>query len=435
MSHRLTYALLLLTAMSVQPNCLHAQSVFGPNLIVNGDAESGPGDPDGHTPVSSIPGWIASGSPDVVQYASDYDIGLNDVIPLSMGSNYFYGGRPQATSSLTQNIDLSAGAADIDQGTVTFALAGYLGGFQSEAESSQFSVAFFDASGRQLSSLSLGPISNVDRSNTTGLWYRRGIGPVPSGARSATVVLQMNWISSGTNDAAADNLSLVLKLPGTADSLFGSNLIVNGNAEAQAVPSTVTISDTTVSVPGWCTESLFTIEPYGDPNGDLSPTSPGPADAGNYYFYGGPSNGLSSAYQDIDVSSAASLIDSAAVQYSLSAWLGGYSSQNDNATLQVQFQDWDGNVLGSAVTLGPFLAADRNNVSELLMTNQNGAVPVGTRDIHVFLAMTRTDGSDNDGMADSLSLVLSGPGGTPPALASIGSAAAFGSFSGIAPGT
>jgi len=59
--------------------------------------------------------------------------------------------------------------------------------------------------------------------------------------------------------------------------------------------------------------------------------------------------------------------------------------------------------------------------------------------IRVAMAMTRTDGGDNDALADSLSLVLSATGasGGAPSIAagSIVSASAFGGFGTIAPGS
>lgn len=47
--------------------------IFGTNLIVNGDAEAGPADPTGSSPVSNIPGWTRSGPTNMVNvltYAS-----------------------------------------------------------------------------------------------------------------------------------------------------------------------------------------------------------------------------------------------------------------------------------------------------------------------------------------------------------------------------
>src|ERR1035441_3537728 len=196
-------------------------------------------------------------------------------------------------------------------------------------------VTFLSSSGSVLGSANLGPVTNSDRENITGLWYRRAIGRVPIGARSAGVVLTMAWKASSTNDGAADNLSLVLNTPSSAQSLLGANLIVNGNAEAPAVADPTRINGSPVDVPGWSRTGLFTLDSYTDSNGDLDGLAPGPPDRGSFYFFGGPGNPLSSAAQDIDVSSAATPIDAGSVSYALSGWLGGYSSQNDNAALEI----------------------------------------------------------------------------------------------------
>src|SRR4029077_1815543 len=80
---------------------------------------------------------------------------------------------------------------------------------------------------------------------------------------------------------------------------------------------------------------------------------------------------------------------------------------------------------------------DRNNVSELSLLSQNGSVPAGTRVIHVSLTMIRTDGSDNDGLADNLFLVLSSPGGTrgKPLISGVVNDASFAAGNPISPGT
>jgi uncharacterized protein (TIGR03437 family) len=423
---RLPNAVLILVAFLFASTGLHAQSIFGQNLIVNGDAESGPSDPNGHNPITSFPGWTAQGAPDVVQYASDYDIGTTDPSPLAAGNSYFSGGRSQANASLSQTINLSSGATAIDAGTATFVLSGYLGGFQNEPESAQMTVSFLGANGGTLSSTTLGPVTESDRADISGLWYRRSLGRVPAGTRSANVVLTFAWISSNTNDGAADNLSLVLNTPVAAQSLFSSNLIVNPNAETPAVADPSLANDATVDVPGWNRIGRFTINPYGSSDADLDASTPGPPDAGSFYFYGGPNNALSSASQDIDVSSAAVPVDAATITYALSGWLGGLGGQNDNCVLGLQFQDWNGNVLGST-SLGPVSDADRNGLSELLLLKTTGNIPPGTRILHVTLTMTRTDGSDNDGLADSLSLVLTGPAGAAgsPSISAIVSDASF----------
>ncbi|HEY5307432.1 MAG TPA: hypothetical protein VIK97_02875, partial [Casimicrobiaceae bacterium] len=59
---------LVLAIACCVPGAASAQ-VFGTNLIVNGNAETGPGSADGSTlPVPNAPGWTVSGTLLVNQY-------------------------------------------------------------------------------------------------------------------------------------------------------------------------------------------------------------------------------------------------------------------------------------------------------------------------------------------------------------------------------
>jgi hypothetical protein len=123
---------------------------------------------------------------------------------------------------------------------------------------------------------------------------------------------------------------------------------------------------------------------------------------------GGPNNPASSASQEIDVAAQATAIDTGLVAFDLAAWLGGFSSQSDWATITVTFQDAQAVALGSAA-IGPVTNLDRNNVSRLLHRSTSGFVPAGTRLIRLLLECTRFDGQYNDGSADGVRLSLSSP--------------------------
>ncbi len=51
------------------------------------------------------------------------------------------------------------------------------------------------------------------------------------------------------------------------------------------------------------------------------------------------------------------------MHYALSGWLGGFSSQGDNATLVVTFENSSGKAVGTT-KIGPVTAAQRKDVSE-----------------------------------------------------------------------
>lgn len=407
-----------------------AQTIFGKNLIVNGDAEAGSASPSAGAAVASIPGWTASGSPNVLPYSLANRLATTSIGPVKRGANYFTG-LDTAKAVLTQKIDVSAGAAAIDAGTVSYDASAYLGGV--DADNAQMIVTFLGSGGNTLASVTLGPVGKTDKADDHGLYLRRQIGLLPAGTRSANVELDLIRDSGSENDGSADNLSLILNSGAPASSLFNTNIVVNGNAEA---PTGADVGAFALDLFGWVRSAGFTADQYAA-NNDLSTTDPGPSDRGASFFYGGPDSATATAVQDIDLSAATTQIDTGKATFNFSAWLGGYSSQNDNMSAKVEFRNWANSVLGST-TLGPVMSADRGNNSGLVQKSQTGGVPSGTRYVRITLTSTRTDGSDNDGLADDVSLVLTAPStGSTPSIQSGGvvTASAFGAFKSAAPGS
>jgi hypothetical protein len=185
-------------------------------------------------------------------------------------------------------------------------------------------------------------------------------------------------------------------------SLFGRNLLVNGDAEAGAGAYDETVA---FRVPGWTTHDNFTAVEYGAVGAFPMWDDPGPADRGRNFFSGGPSNAFSWAVQTVDVSAATGPIDAGMVAYALAGYIGGYGDQNDNVTVTAKFLGAGGGVLARA-SIGPVFALDRHNVTGLLERHALGGVPPGTRAIKVQIVSQRLGGSYNDGECDNLSLTL-----------------------------
>lgn len=174
---------------------------------------------------------------------------------------------------------------------------------------------------------------------------------------------------------------------------YGSNLIVNGGAEA--------------GTDGWLTYAgygLVQSVSYG--SNWVLPTQPGPDDRGLKMFTG--VGAYSVGYQMLDLGE----ITTQPLAYELSGWLGGWQAQGDNALLYVQFLDLAGFELGHA-SLGPVTPADRNNVTGLLYREAADWLPVGTAQLAFWLSMERQGGGDNDGYADNLAFVLTAPAAVP----------------------
>jgi hypothetical protein len=171
---------------------------------------------------------------------------------------------------------------------------------------------------------------------------------------------------------------------------LGANIIANPGAESSATTPT-----------GWTVNGTPTIIAYGASGGFPTATDPGPAQRGKNFFAGG--NGAESdLFQTIDVSSLASQIDAHQIKYSLSAYLGGFSSQQDDATVFANFQ---GSVFNQA-SVGPVSATDRANKTGLLLRSTTGTLPAGTRKIQMQVHFDAVSGGFDDGYAENLSMVL-----------------------------
>jgi len=216
-------------------------------------------------------------------------------------------------------------------------------------------------------------------------------------------------------DPATNNLGFVVSDAGfgvIGDSTYGVNLIANPGAEDDV--GITAGQDQRIArwrdESGSMTSQLYNGFSVDDPS--TFGSNPGSA-FGNNYFYGGegwPTNvaAARSIYQDIAVHQIAADIDLQKAQYDLLGSFGGWSNQNDVATLYVRFMDDAGTVLGSTQIGGAVAnAAARNNLSGFVPDATQGILPIGTRRIELELESWKdVGGVYGDGSADNLELVL-----------------------------
>lgn len=172
-----------------------------------------------------------------------------------------------------------------------------------------------------------------------------------------------------------------------ASPVFGSNLIVNGDAESDVASSWLAFD-------GYARPQAVN---YG-PNW-VQPTQPGPANRGKRLFVG--DGARTAGYQMFDL--GATLMQP--LSFRLSGWLGGWAAQADNALLYVSFLDLGDSEIGHAA-IGPVTPADRRGATGLLYREASDWLPVGTSRLMFSLSMERVGGGDNDGYADNLAFVL-----------------------------
>ena len=220
-------SVLLLAALVVATSASGGRSaVPSGNLVVNGDAEHGPGATgDRLNTVVSPPGWTTSGPFTVIAYDGGPDANGDFPLPdfaakIGGGNNFFAGGNSGEDTSASQTIDVSSAAADVDAGSVKASLSAYLGANWTQPNYMTLDAQLLDASGNQLGDMHLdGPTntSNVDLLNSP-LVPLGTSGVLPKGTRSVRIVLTSHDVDGGWNSGYADNVSFTLTGPPTPPS-------------------------------------------------------------------------------------------------------------------------------------------------------------------------------------------------------------------------
>jgi Putative metal-binding motif len=140
--------------------------------------------------------------------------------------------------------------------------------------------------------------------------------------------------------------------------------------------------------------------------------------AGGCYFFSSGAHIASNASssQSVDLRKVTEIAGGNVVA-TLSGYLGGFETQEDNARLEVGFLDHDGGDVGNPIVIGPVTAADRGGKTNLLHRLASGTVPMQATAARVTIVLTNVSGGATDGYADNLSLSLDGSAGTAPATA------------------
>ena len=187
-------------------------------------------------------------------------------------------------------------------------------------------------------------------------------------------------------------LFVVLALFVNTSNLTASiNKILNGDFETGDLTGWTTTSPN----PSTVLNGTFGIESFGS------------------YFYRAGQTAFSEVVQAIDVSDLSSDIDSGVAEATLSGYLGSWSN-DDIIVVEASFFNSTDEDLGNTISIS---AIDNPLLSSgsLGLTNDGnlettiGDIPIGARSIIMKIRSQRTLGSDNDGYADNLSIVVSVP--------------------------
>jgi hypothetical protein len=190
-----------------------------------------------------------------------------------------------------------------------------------------------------------------------------------------------------------------------------TNNIFNPGAELGAGASAA--SPAVSSIPGWTASNAATVVKYDSEF--FVPSNIAQAIGGENNFFAGGTQDNSSLEQVIDLANGSSAVDTGKVAFTLSAYLGGNGSQEDNAKVSITFLDSSGAVIPSDPTspspqVGPVAPNDRDASSILVQRTTSGFVPINTRAVRVTINMTKlSSDTSNDGYADNINLNLYAP--------------------------
>jgi hypothetical protein len=203
--------------------------------------------------------------------------------------------------------------------------------------------------------------------------------------------------------AAGLACSLAISAAATAapKPIVSGELIRNGGAEAgQAVSDS-----SSKAVPtGWTTTGNFTAVKYGAPGGFPDAAASSSVSGGRQFFAGGPNAAISTASQTVSVP-AAFRKAGLKVTAKLSAALGGYSSQADDASVTATFLGSTGSALGK-LTIKPVTPLQRGETTKLIAGTRTMALPKGTTSVTIVITARPLSGGYVDGYADNVSLHL-----------------------------
>ncbi|MBN4052573.1 alkaline phosphatase family protein [bacterium AH-315-K20] len=229
--------------------------------------------------------------------------------------------------------------------------------------------------------------------------------PAPRNVDGVTTALAHMGVPI-TPEMQLDGRVVGLDFPESVEVALGTNLVYNSGAEMDRGMHDQHIHQ---NLAGWNNPGPYgvTVIEYGSSDGYPSETDPGPSNRGRNFFCGGASES-STATQRIDLSLLAEAVDSTRAVFTLSAYLGGYTTQGDRATVRVRWLDRDMQLLGVS-RLGPVTASERENQTGLFRRETTGTPPSMARWAEVEIECVRGSGAGNDGYVDEVSLVITMP--------------------------
>ena len=140
-------------------------------------------------------------------------------------------------------------------------MSGLLGGQDGQQDNARVSALFLAASGDQLGSVQIGPVTPADRGNQTTLLPRSTSAPLMPGTRAIRVVATATNIGGGSDNGYFDNLSLTLGITPAPPPI--DETAPGGGTPGSGSPGQVPDTTVPVFVAARLTNRTFAVDPKG----------------------------------------------------------------------------------------------------------------------------------------------------------------------------
>jgi hypothetical protein len=186
------------------------------NLLANAGAEQGTAATN-DTASPAPPRWTRTGTFTSVRYgtvAGPFAFPPIAAAKVLRGGDAFFAGGPGGAASLTQVVDVSRWAPEIDaREGARVRLSALLGGFRQSEDHGTVSAEFRGPTGARRDGFALDTVTAAERANATMLAARTAERPIPRLTRTIAVTLRAGAPGGSYNDAYADNIALVPRVP------------------------------------------------------------------------------------------------------------------------------------------------------------------------------------------------------------------------------
>lgn len=156
-----------------------------------------------------------------------------------------------------------------------------------------------------------------------------------------------------------------------------------------------------IDIPMWG-DIYATAVKYDTPRFFPTSSTPGPANRGTSFFYGGSFNGDSQIQQIADISKYATKINAGGVKISVVAWLGGIGNNNDVCNFNLKLVNQAETAILKRIDLTGPTAFERGGQTKFLKRSATVAVPKLTRKMSMEFRCDSDGTGANTGIADSL---------------------------------